>query len=240
MAENVLDLDESILVKDPDGRFQPVQPPEGFTPLAFRNAVAAYDTAYRTTGKQPTVDEVHLVWPKIPKITYSMLFLDENFQKALRYRGIEFNPESGLTIEQSMALLKLTDPTDRRMTSTKLKDLGIPMARYQAWMKQPLFIGSYKTQSEAGLKEAIPMVLTKLVGNAESGDQRAIEKVLEVTGRWNPAAQQVDDARTVVLAIVESVIKHVQDSDIRQAIMTDVALYAGTLGAIQTGNQLDS
>ena len=239
MEENVIDLEESIIVRDPDGRFKPVQPPEGFTPLAFRNAVAAYDTAYRTLGKQPTVDEVHIIWPKIPKITYSMLFLTEEFRRALLYRGIEFNHETGLTIEQSMALLKLTDPTDRRMTNTKLKDLGIPMARYQAWMKQPLFIGSYKTQSEAGLKEAVPMVLTKLVGNAETGDQRAIEKVLEITGRWNPAAQQVDDARTVVLAIVESVIKHVQDAEIRKEIMADVALYAGTLGAIAAGNQLE-
>lgn len=233
MAVDVDTFDGGIVVRDPNGAFQPVTTPAGFTDLAFRNAVAAFDSAYRTLGRLPSVDDVFTVWPKVPKVTYSTLFLTDEFKQALRYRGVEWDPDSGLTLEQNMVLLKLTDPTDRRSTSAKLKELGVPMPRYQAWLKQPLFLGSYRKRSEEGLSEAIPMVLNRLIGNAEASDQRAIEKVLEITGRWNPAAQEVENARTIVIKVMEAVVKHVTDPDIRRAIMADVTVAAGTLGAMQ-------
>lgn len=232
-------LSGKITVRNVDGRFRPIATPAGFTDTGFRNAVAAFDTAYRTLGRLPSVEEVHTVFPKLPIITYATLFSTPEFKQALEYRGVQWTNDIGLSMEQSMALLKLCDPTDFRTTSVKLKELGVPMARYQAWMLNPLFLHSYKERSERGLKEAVPMVLQKLIGRAEASDQRAIEKVLEITGRWNPQAQQVEDARTVVLKVIEAVIKHVTDPEVRKAIMADVALTAGTLGALQTNNILE-
>lgn len=240
MATDFETFEGGVIVRQADGRFQSAKTPEGFTDLAFRNAIAAYDTAYRTQGRLPSVDEVYKVFPKLPKVTYSTLLLTPEFKQALHYRGIELDSEAGLSLEQSMALLKLTDPTDRRSTSTKLKEMGIPMPKFQAWMKQPMFLASYRERSEKGLAEAIPMVLQRLVGNAEASDQRAIEKVLEITGRWNPAQQQVEDAKTVVLAVVEAVIKHVSDPDVRKEIMADISLVAGTLGALNVNRSLEA
>jgi hypothetical protein len=239
MADDIVLMPGGISVRPPDGRFKQVKTPTGFTDIAFRNAVAATDTAYRTLGQLPTVNEVHEFWPRIPVKTYAALFLTDEFKEALRYRGVEWDAEAGLSLEQTMALLKLTDWTDRRTTSAKLKELGIPMARYQAWMQNPLFKTSYTRRTEASLGDAVPMALNKLMGNAELGDQRAIEKILEITGRWNPAATQVEDARQVVMAVVEAVIRRVGDAQTRQDILADVALVAGTLGAIQPQNQLE-
>jgi hypothetical protein len=215
-------VEGGIQVLEPDGRYRPVSTPLGFTDFAFRNAVAAFDTAYRMLGRTPTVKEVQKFWPRIPTATYSAHYLTPEFKQALEYRGIEWEPESGLSLEQSMALLKLTDPTDRRTTNVKLKELGIPMARFQAWMKQKLFAESYRARSEDNLKDAIPMALNRLIGNAEAGDQKALEKILEMTGRWNPNERQVEDARTVVLKVIESVIKRVTDPEVRRAILGDV------------------
>lgn len=222
MADNFEQVEGGIRVKEKDGRFQRVQTPQGFTDHAFRNAVAAFDTAYRTLGKLPSITEVHRFWPNIPVKTYSALFLTNEFKEALAYRGVSWSDDTGLSMEQSMALLALTDPTDRRTTAVKMRDLGIPMARYQAWLGHPLFMESYRARQEANLKQAIPMVLGKLVGNAEAGDMRAIEKVLEITGRWNPAQQQLEDAKGVIAAVMELVVMHVKDPEERRAILSGV------------------
>lgn len=233
MAEEIVAFSGGISVREPDGRFQPVKTPSGFTDSAFRNAVAAADLAYRTNGQLPSVDDCYRVWPRIPKKTYAALFLSEEFKQALRYRGVEWDSNAGLSLEQGMALLKLTDPSDRRTTGVKLKELGIPMPKYEAWMRQPLFAESYAKRTEALFAGAVPMALNKIVANAEMGDMRAIELILNITGRWNPSAQSVEDARAVVMKVIEAVIKHVPDSSVRAAIMADVSLYAGTLQALE-------
>jgi hypothetical protein len=71
-----------------------------------------------------------------------------------------------------------------------------------------------------------------LAGKAAAGEDRAIDKVLEITGRWNPNAKSVEDARVVVMTLLEAIIKHVPDPEARKAIMSEVSLAAGTLEAL--------
>lgn len=217
------DLDEGVLlVVHEDGRVRQSPLPVGVDPHTFRNALAACDVLYRREGVFPTVDEVFKSWPAIPKKTYSKLFGMSEFKQALALRGIDMEPSLGLTEEQSMAILLLSDPTDRRTTSTKLKQLGISMPKYQAWMRQPLFSQTLRQRSEQNLGDAIPVALNRLVGNAEAGDQRAIEKLLEVTGRYNPAQVELQNARMVVLRLVEIILARVTDQQMRNDIMNDL------------------
>jgi len=108
------------------------------------------------------------------------------------------------------------------------------MARYQAWLKHPLFRKAVNDASESVLQEAIAPALTALAGKAAAGEDRAIDKVLEISGRWNPNAQSVEDARIVVMALVEAVIKHVKDPEVKKAIMSEVSLKAVTLEALDS------
>lgn len=222
MSDDFQEVPGGIRVRDGKDTYHRVNAPEGFTEYMFRNTVAAFDSAYRLSGKLPSVSEVHKFWPSIPVKTISALFLTDEFKQALAVRGINWDPDSGLSLEQNMLLLKLTDFTDRRSLGVKLRELKIPMARYQAWLKQPLFKESYRKRSEDNLKDAVPLALNRLIGNADAGDQKAIEKVLEITGRYNPAQMQLEDAKTVVLAVIESVIRHVTDPNVRREIMNDV------------------
>ena len=219
------DIEEGIgeiSVRNPKGSIKRVSTPRGFTDFVFRSAVSAFDTAFRTLGRIPTVDEVHDTWKRIPKATYAAIWVTPEFKQALEYRGIDWEVDSGLSMEQSMLLHKLVDFTDKRSLGAKLKDLGIPMVRYQAWLQSPLFNESLRVRTERMFGEAVPLALQKLLTNMDAGDQRAVEKVLEITGRWNPAQQQVEDVKRVVVAIVESVIKNVADLEVRRAIMADV------------------
>lgn len=214
--------DDSVLVVHEDGRVRKSPLPDGIDPNTFRNALAAVDVLYRREGVFPTIDEVYKSWPKITRKTYSKIFVTSEFEQALELRGITKHPNLGLSEEQSMAILLLSDPTDRRTTSTKLKQLGISMPKYQAWMRQPLFSQTLRQRSEQNLGDSIPVALNRLIGNAEAGDQRAIEKLLEVSGRYNPAQVELANARQVVLRLVEIVLSRVTDQDIRNQIMADL------------------
>lgn len=222
VTDDIEKVDGGIRVRKDSGSFRRVETPAGFTDYVFKNAVVAFDTAYRYYGSLPDVEQVQKFFPRIPLTTYSKLFITDEFKQALAYRGIEWEVDSGLSMEMSMALLKLLDPHDRRPQTVKLKELGIPYPKFQNWMRNPLFKESYNKRTEENMKDAVPMALNNLIGNAGAGDQRAIEKVLEITGRWNPAQQQLEDAKTVVVKVVEAVIKHVQDPEIRKLIMQDV------------------
>lgn len=211
-----------LRVRGPEQGFKPVPVPEGFTDIAFRNTVALAHTLYLQFGALPSVDDMHEAWPRIPTDTYSRIVQTPEFKQALSYRGVEWDEKAGLSLEQQMALLKLTDPTDRRSTGAKLKEMGIPYARYQAWMRQSLFPRLLHASMENALKDAVPVAINKLIGNMEAGDQRAIEKTLEISGRYNPAQQSVEDAKLVVQRVIEAVIRRVEDPDTRLAILADI------------------
>lgn len=214
-------VEGGIVVRTVKDGFERIVTPVGFTDEAFRNAVAATYTAYMQLGKLPDVDDVYKLWSKIPKKTYSALFLTEEFKKALAYRGVDFDPDAGITMEQSMALIKMLDPNDRRSAAAKLKELNIPPARWQAWMKQPLFAAHYRQRGEDILAEAITPTLVGIASAAPS-DLNAAKLLLEITGRWNPNAQAVQDARLVVTTIIEAVVELVGDAETRAAILDRV------------------
>lgn len=223
MTDNFELVSSGIRVRSTKGnRISRVNTPVGFTDLAFRNVVAAFDTAYRTLGKLPDVDEVAKLYPSAPKKTISSIMMTDEFKDALSYRGIEWNSDSGLSMEQQMVLLKLSDFTDRRTLFTRLKEMGVPFARYQAWQRQPLFSQAELKLAENNMASSKAMLVNGLLGNAEGGDQRAIELAMKITGYWNPDQQQLEDAKTVVLRVIEAVLKNVTDPKMREAVLLDI------------------
>jgi hypothetical protein len=232
MVSNFEVGDGQILVRPLRGAFKPVPTPKGFTDEAFRNAVAACYTLFRRTGKLPSATELHAAWGAIPTKTYSALMVTPEWGDALRYRGVEWDQKAGLSLEQRSVLLKLADVGDRRSLGVKLRELGVPMPRYQAWLKHPHFRELVNASAEQVLEEAIAPSLTAIAAAAAGGDLRAAEKVLEITGRWNPSQQSLEDARLIVQTLVESIIRHVPDAAVRESIMSDVALAQRTYQAI--------
>ena len=186
-----------------DGRVVRSPVPDGFAPQMFRHIVAGVDMLYRRNGAMPTINEVMATWDEFDKATISKAWVTDEFKKALEIRGIDFDMKAGLTAEQLYAIQILQDPTDRRSTKTKLEAVGISIGKYRAWMRNRVFAAAMNSQAEQNLGDSVQMALNKLVANAESGDQRAIEKILEISGRWNPQQQEIQNARTVVMVVME-------------------------------------
>jgi hypothetical protein len=235
MPDREIETQGRELVITTDGRVRRSSVPDSFSPSIFRHIVAAVDVLYRRNGIMPTVGQVMNEWAGFNKSTVAKAFATPEFKEALSHRGIEVDSKAGLTPEQLYALVILQDPTDRRTTKTKLEAVGIPVAKYRAWMRNPIFAGAMTSQAEQNLGDAVQMALNKLVGNAEAGDQRAIEKILEISGRYNPQEREVQNAKTVVLTFMEVIQSEIQDKELLRRIMDSVQ---GKMQAITIVNSL--
>ena len=209
-------------VRAPDGRVQVVSVPEGVDAVVFRNVVSAVDTAFRTIGVMPSLNEAYKVFPKIPKSTFGRVWKTEEFARALEARGVQVDPDAGLHPLQQAALVAITDFTSTKTLKAKLESVGATPSQHQAWMKNPLYAESYRERTEAQFKDAVPTAMNALLSNVEKGDQRAIEKVLEITGRYNPNQRELENARVVIVTLVEALQRHVKDPEVMKAILEEV------------------
>lgn len=228
-----------VVVRDKSSGIHPIPVPTGISELAFRNAVAVVVTFYLNNGVLPTVEQMHDSWRKIPVSTYAKIVVEPEFAQALAYRGIEWAGSSGLTLEQRNVLVALSDPTDRAGLGAKLRRLKVPYSTYQAWMRQPHFAEARRQQAEHNMGDAVPMLLDGVVSKAEAGDLSAIKLGLEISGRYNPQQQQVQDAKAIVQALAESVVRHVKDPEVRSAILADMREQADML-MLQRTTQLEA
>ena len=205
--------------RDLVGAVQAIEIPAKYSPDLWRRAVTVYQLYWDREGVVPTPEQAHHSWDRIKLATYQALSLEPEFRRALELRGIDLDPTDSLSDTQMMALMKLTDPSDRRTERAKLRDLGVSWPRYQGWLKNPVFVKEKRRRTEDTFADVQDAALIKLRGNVEAGDQRAIEFALEVTGRYNRQNIAVQDARVVVQTIVEAVIAEVKDPVVRDAIL---------------------
>lgn len=212
----------TIRVRDRDGGIYPIKVPDGLSDLAFRTTVAGIYTFFIDKGMLPTVDDLYQRYPQYPKKTYAIAYTTPELREALSYRGIPWAEDTGLSLEQQSVLMVMSNPADKRTLANKLRVLGVPMPRYQAWLKQPLFAQHLNKQTKLAYEEFLPNMRTALIGNAVDGDQKAIEMVFAMTGEWNPNAMAVQDSKAVVYAVIEAVVKRVSDTATRKAIMDDI------------------
>lgn len=215
-----------------DGRVKRSPVPDSFSPAMFRHIVAAIDTLYRRNGMIPDVNDVCKEWEGFDHKVVKKAYASPELKEALAYRGIELDMKAGLTGEQLYAITILQDPSDKRSTKARLEAVGIPVGKYRAWMRNPLFSAAMNQQAEHNLGDAVQMALNRLVGNAEAGDQRAIEKILEMTGRWNPQAQEIQNARSVVLTFMEALQKHAPP-EVLKLVLDDVSAKMQTVSIVQ-------
>jgi hypothetical protein len=208
---------------------EPLDLPEGVDRDLFHQLMTAYSTAYRSLGKRPTASQVRKVWPKLPTTLVAEIIKTPEFQRAIVMLGAD--TAKGLSHEQQVVIAKLADPFDRRGVASKLKDLGTPMQRYLAWKKNPSFLAELNHQTSGAYQESLPEIRGRLLSMAADGDMKAMEIVLKKTGEYDPDAQAVDDARTLVLKVMESVMRNVRSVAEREAILADVRGYAISLSA---------
>lgn len=227
--------DGGVSVTTPEGAIARQRVPEDVSPEAFRNALATVDLYWNSEGRIPNAEEAHAVFPRLSKKTFRLVFTKDEFYEALDRRGIRISKEVGLTERQAFALSVLSDYSDKRSTRYRLADIGVAMAEFQAWMRDENFAAVYRQRAENNLKDIVPRAIQVVAENVDSGDLKSAEFALKMTGRYDPNAQEVANARTVVMTLVESIMRRVTDPEVRAAILGDVE---GTMVAINVKEAL--
>lgn len=186
-----------------------------------------------------TAETVFNLWPTNPEVLHkagirpSITAINQyqstaDFRSGMAVRGIEVDTHvSELTQEQLACISVLTDYTDRRGITSKLKALGISSAQYRGWLRQKAFNDAIRALAGRGLDEAIPMAEVALAEGAANGDLNKIKFLMEVTGRHNPAQQQAIDAQELI-AIMVDVAQEImsKDPEMLNAFITGVKFRA--------------
>lgn len=169
---------------------------------------------------------VNLSDAKLQKVIES-----EAFKRAALARGVELAPRPGITPEQDLALAIITDPTAGVGLAQRLKKAGVTMAKYRAWLRQPVFRNYVQKLGDGVLKEFEHDIMNSLAGLAVDGDLNAIKYAFEVSGKHNPRDQQIMDVQAVMRSMMLIIQKHVKDPETLQAIGSEIMMLAGASGA---------
>lgn len=171
---------------------------------------------------------------QVPMEELLTILRSESFYARMVRRGIPWlegwTPEDNdreilrnqLSPQQAMALMAMTNPTDKRTAKAKLSAVGVTYNTWRTWLANPYFADLVKDTAEKMLQDNIATVHARLVGKAEAGDVSAIKLFYELSGRHDPQRQQMLDIQKVLELILESLQRHITEPRILLAVTQDM------------------
>jgi len=222
--DSVADIDPKVVAKY--NRANPDRYRKGPEQQLFERAVVAATIA-STRGFELTPENLHQQNPDLKVEQLRSLMATPKFLSALEDRGIApGDVNTGITGEQLYAIQVMVDPSSALSPWAKLKRLNIPFAKWEGWLKQPHFARYYSELSEKIMAESVPNALTRLNQLADSGDLKAIQLLLQLTGRIKPEQAQVTDFKRLVDVLLEAVQTNVSNDQEYAAVVR--AVFQGT------------
>lgn len=199
-------------------RMVPVRAPDQSDVQEFGRFISGAYRAYVMEGRLYPETIARLSGLTIEKVGFYLRQDETNH--ALAVRGV--STEIHLTAEQDYVISILGDTSSKLNYNERMRKAGISQAKLTAWRKNPVF-----DQAMKGLAEQVTanhdVALFELGRKVGEGDMRAIEKSLEISGRYNPAQQSTVDALVLINRVVEILSVHLGDHpDLFRAIAKDL------------------
>lgn len=91
----------------------------------------------------------------------------------------------------------IVDPDCDKTITALCQDIGISRTTFYNWQRDPLFMGYVEYLVESYTTSAIPEAWKQIVKKVEQGNMEAIKLLLEVKGKFKPAA---NNANVVIFA----------------------------------------
>jgi hypothetical protein len=122
---------------------------------------------------------------------------NELFQASMQARGIV---EEGyfLTAKQLAAASIMLNLTDRRSDEKKLRDIGVSTEEFSTWMLNKHFAEYMRQRSENLIDNSMHMAHMGLLRGVNQGNTASIKLYYELTGRYNPNAENEVNIRLVI------------------------------------------
>lgn len=160
--------------------------------------------------------------PDFPVAKLSEFKEDPRFLTSMESRGIPV-AENILTAEQMAAASVMLNLTDRRSDEKKLRDLGISTEQFSNWMQNSVFAEYMRQRSEVLITNSTHEAHMGLMRGVRSGNTASIKLYYEMTGRYNPEADNQVNLRVFIMRVLEAIQKHVRDPTVLNALSIELS-----------------
>lgn len=199
----------------------PTGPPSRVSARSYDRVTAAAEMHFLKLGRLPSVHELR-VKTTLSERTIVKVLSSPEFKERMLKRGIPWTNnlrvQDQLTPEQAAVISVLTDPTLKMDLRAKLKRAGITYSVYRNWLRNPNFSNVIRGIAENNLDAHLPDFHTKVIERGLSGDLNAIKFAYELTGRHDPAKQQMVDFTRMVGLLLEVITRNVTDPAVLRKI----------------------
>jgi hypothetical protein len=204
----------------------PVQKEESLTDSEL-SVLAYVEQVYWQTGKVPskeaTIEGLDPFSSTATRTKVTRAWNKPRFQAALEKRGLEFQNDSKfLTPTQLLLVNMLLNVEDKKSLRQKLDLLGINMAKYQTWLRDPVFHNYLTMRTEQLFENSDHDAYKSLIQAVTRGDVTAMKLFFEMRGIYSPRLDVNVNIESIVYRLVEVVGKHVKDPAILTAIADEV------------------
>lgn len=223
--------------------------PEGVSEHDFRVVVSICYLSHMKYGKivgPEGLADLQMIVGDGPRSKWVKYFrevlLTPEFAEAMKDRGIPWEGDPrGFDAKMHYALQVILQPLGRDTLAQRLKKAGITQAEYKAYMANPEFARLVKELSEKIIGDSQHLAHEALIKGLEKADLNAVRYYNELTGRYNPAREQVLEVSAVLRQVIEIIQRNVKDPVALQQIAAEMqALASGQqlVGEVINGAQL--
>lgn len=132
--------------------------------------------------------------------------------KSMSFRGIVYPPlREHFTDRQMAAVAMMTNYTDRRSDEKKLRDVGITAREWATWLLDDKFQEYLTSRSERMLAGAQHEAHLGLIKGMRNGNVASVKLYNEMTGRYNPEADNQVNIRMLLHSFIEILQRHISD-----------------------------
>lgn len=159
-------------------------------------------------------------------------------RKSFSYRGIVYPAlEDRLTDRQMAAVAAMLNYTDRRSDEKKLRDIGITTREWSSWLLDTNFSQYLTERSERVLVASQHEAHMGLIKGLRAGNVAHVKLFNEMTGRYNPEAENNLNIKLLLGTFIEILQKHVSDPIILNRIAVEMtnAATRDQIGGINAG-----
>lgn len=171
-------------------------------------------TKYEIDYHSATPEEI-LAIPPSPDPSALPSPVDEFVSRRGLYASYPLKPEQVAAVNAAL------DYSDKRPLHVKLKALGVTMAQWNNWKKNPHFNAYHNERAEGLIDSSIPETHAALLSQVSRGNMRAIEFNYQLTGRFDPRKESEINVQATMVRLVEAIQRHVKDPEVIKAIAAE-------------------
>lgn len=161
------------------------------------------------------------------------LKVNELFLKSMSSRGLVINTGHGelrtvigLTPRQMEVAAVMLNYMDRRSDEKKLRDLGISNDEYSTWLLDNKFTEYLHQRAEKLVENVQHEAHVGLIRGLRQGSVPSIKLYYEMTGRYNPNADDSVNPRMLIAKVLEAIQKHVSDPETLNGLAVELSRIA--------------